>query len=236
MSRAWTAAAAALALVGGVVATAPATGQEAGSEVRIVARKLASGKIEFGLQQRDADDSWGDRLLPRARLFPTTAPVDRWLRSSPLTLTVGEVRIVARKLAGGKIEFGLQQRDADDSWGDRLLPRARLFPTTAPVDRWLRSSPLTLTAPPDSGPVPAHEEAARALLAGEVGADPGDFSLESSERVQWSDASLGCPQPGYAYAQVVTPGYRLVFALDGTTYQVHTNDDGSHAVICETGR
>lgn len=146
------------------------------------------------------------------------------------------MRIVARKLAGGKIEFGLQQRDADDSWGDRLLPRARLFPTTAPVDRWLRSSPLTLTAPPDSGPVPAHEEAARALLAGEVGADPGDFSLESSERVQWSDASLGCPQPGYAYAQVVTPGYRLVFALDGTTYQVHTNDDGSHAVICETGR
>lgn len=148
----------------------------------------------------------------------------------------GEVRIVARQLTGGKVEVGLQQRQADGSWGDRQLPRARFLPTTAPIDRWLAGSPLSPTPLPDSRPVPLHEQRARALLAREVGAAPGDFRLKSSERVHWPDTSLGCPQPGYVYAKVIVPGYRLVFDLDGTLYHVHTNDDGTRAVICETDR
>ena len=121
-------------------------------DVRIVARKLTNGKIEFGLQQRD-DDGWGARQLPRARLFPTDAQVERWLQSSPLTLSVAasagdfadihEVRIVARKLTNGKVEFGLQQRD-NGAWGDRQLPSRRLFPADAAVDRWLVSTALSL--------------------------------------------------------------------------------------------
>ena len=114
------------------------------TQARIVARKLADGRIEFGLQQRP-DDTWGDRQLPRVRFFPTTARVNRWLASSALDVPPGDVRIVARKLASGRIEFGLQQRH-DDTWGDRQLPRVRFFPTTARVNRWLASSPLTLTA------------------------------------------------------------------------------------------
>lgn len=74
------------------------------------------------------------------------------------------------------------------------------------------------------------EAAARDLLAAEVGA--GDFNLRSAQPVQWSDASLGCPEDGYAYAQVITPGHKLVFELDGATYPVHSNADGSHMVIC----
>ena len=235
--RALPAAAVVLALVGGAIAASPAIGQEAdGGEVRVVARKLSGGKVEVGLQQRQADDSWSDRHLPSARLLPTSAPIGGWLASSPLTLPVGEVRIAARRLAGGRVEFGLQQRRADDSWGDRLLPRARFLPADARTDGWLASSPVSLTFLPDSQPVPPHETAARALLAGEVGADPQEFRLESSERVHWSDTSLGCPEPGYFYAAVVVPGYRLVFTLDGTSYQLHTNDDGSQAVVCNTGR
>ncbi|MCY3662481.1 MAG: hypothetical protein OXH28_06600 [bacterium] len=139
-----------LALMSGAVVAAPVAAQDSAGdlEVRIVARKLANGKVEFGLQQRRGDNSWGERQLPQVRLFPTTATVDRWLVSSALDLTAGdlEVRIVARKLANGKIEFGLQQRRGDNSWGERQLPQVRLFPTTATVDRWLVSSPLTLTA------------------------------------------------------------------------------------------
>ena len=140
-----------LAVLAGAVVSAPAAGQEATSgdvEVRIVARKLESGRIEFDLQQRSSDDTWGDRRLPRVRFFPTTAGVGRWLASSALDLPAGEVRIVARKLTDGRIEFGLQQRDSDDTWGDRQLPRVRFFPTTARVGRWLASSPLTLAASP----------------------------------------------------------------------------------------
>lgn len=78
------------------------------------------------------------------------------------------------------------------------------------------------------------EAAAREFLAAEVG--EGAFDLRSAEGMQWSDASLGCPEDGSFYAQVITPGYKLVFDLDGTLYPVHSNGDGSHMVICGDGR
>ncbi len=53
--------------------------------MRIVARKLADGRVEFGLQQQD-NGSWGDRELPTRRYFPPSATVDRWLGSSTITL------------------------------------------------------------------------------------------------------------------------------------------------------
>ena len=100
-----------LAVLSGAVVSTAAAAQEdntAGDSttVRIVARKLDSGRIEFGLQQRQPDNTWGDRQLPRVRFFPTTATVNRWLASSALDLPAGEVRIVARKLDSGRIEFG----------------------------------------------------------------------------------------------------------------------------------
>ena len=154
--------AALLAVLGVGAVTAAASGQESESgegtggeaEVRIVARRLDDGRTEFGLQQRRTGDSWGERLLPEVRFFPTDAGVGRWLRSSPLIVTIefgdaaATLRIVARELDDGRIEFGLQQRLSDDSWGERLLPEVRFFPTDAGVGRWLRSSPLTVTATP----------------------------------------------------------------------------------------
>ena len=162
------------AVLAGAVVSSPAAGQEAAGsdvEVRIVARKLTDGRIEFGLQQRDSDDTWGDRRLPRVRFFPTTAGVGRWLASSALDLPAGEVRIVARKLTDRRIEFGLQQRDSDDTWGDRRLPRVRFFPTTASVGRWLASSPLTLTAagPGTESPTTTDQPSARRYTAVSAG-------------------------------------------------------------------
>ena len=84
----YVAVAAALAVLGGAVASSAVAGQEASgdAEVRIVARKLESGRIEFGLQQRQTDNTWGDRQLPHVRFFPTPARV----ASSPLTLRVAQ--------------------------------------------------------------------------------------------------------------------------------------------------
>lgn len=101
--------------------------------------------------------------------------------------------------------------------------------------------PTVMSGAPDS-PTPAAGESvpseieagARKLLSDEIGGD--DFTLKSSEGMQWSDASLGCPQEGFMYAQVITPGYKLIFDLAGTSYPVHTNADGSHMVICRDGQ
>ena len=154
--------AALLAVLGVGAVTAAASGQESESgerttseaEVRIVARLLDDGRTEFGLQQRLSSGSWGERLLPDVRFFPADATVGRWLRSSPLSVTIeagdaaATLRVVARELDDGRIEFGLQQRLSGGSWGERLLPDVRFFPAGATVGRWLRSSPLTVTATP----------------------------------------------------------------------------------------
>ena len=160
----------AVALVTLIAATeVAAQGAGGEAEVRIVAQRLPDGRTEFALQERQAGGMWGERQLPRARFFPVATTVGRWLSSSPLTVrlsgagdTLGtedaadsaqgagedvEVRIVARLRADGSIEFGLQQRQADGGWGERLLPRVRFFPAATTVERWLSSSPLTVNSP-----------------------------------------------------------------------------------------
>ena len=106
------------AVVAGAAVPSPIAAQDSASgdgdvEVRIVARKLADGRIEFGLQHRQDDDTWSARQLPRVRSFPATAPVGRWLVSSALDLSAGGVRIAVRRLADRRVEFGLQQRQPD---------------------------------------------------------------------------------------------------------------------------
>lgn len=73
------------ALAGSI--TLAATGGEA--EVRITARQLDDGRVEFALQQR-VDGEWGERVLPRGRYFPADATVGRWLNSTPLTVQASE--------------------------------------------------------------------------------------------------------------------------------------------------
>ena len=48
------------------------------------------------------------------------------------------------------------------------------------------------------------------------------LELVSDEPVQWEDTSLGCPQAGMVYAQVITPGHRITFRQGDDTYEVHT--------------
>jgi len=58
-----------------------------------------------------------------------------------------------------------------------------------------------------------------------------EIEVVSVERVTWPDTSLGCPEPGKMYAQVLTPGYRIVLKAGGKTYEYHT-DTRSHFTIC----
>ena len=59
-------------------------------------------------------------------------------------------------------------------------------------------------------------------LAAMIGIAPSAVEVVSVEMVVWPDGSLGCPQPGMAYPQVLQDGLRIRLAVDGITYQYHS--------------
>ena len=75
-------------------------------------------------------------------------------------------------------------------------------------------------------------EMARDDLANELGVDAKDIELVEVESVDWANSSLGCPQEGMMYLQVITPGYRLTLEVDGQQHVYHT-DGGKYVVRCE---
>ena len=155
-------------LAGGAISSA-VVAQEADSaagghsqRLRIEARRVEDGRTEFGLRVYSAEGRWEERILPARRFFPTQATTGRWLSSAPIPLqlspagssapeTVFWVRITARVLAGGRLEFGLQERGIGGTWQERILPDSRFFPAVATVGRWLVSSPVTASPPPFVG-------------------------------------------------------------------------------------
>ena len=187
---------AALIAVLGVTAIS-VSGADHEAEVRITAQRLADGRTEFALQQRERDGQWSERLLPRSRFFPAAADIGRWLSSTPLTVrppgggddAAGtEVRITAQRLADGRTEFALQRRESDGEWSERLLPRSRFFPAAADAGRWLSSTPLTVR-PPGAGDDAAGTEVR--ITAQRLADGRTEFALQQRESDgQWSERLL----------------------------------------------
>jgi len=55
------------------------------------------------------------------------------------------------------------------------------------------------------------------------------------EQTDFPDSSLGCPQPGQAYAQVVTRGYKITFTVKGVVYDYRATNDGKSVFQCIPG-
>ena len=165
-----------------LAAVAAQEGRTVSAEVRIAALRHGDGRTEFALQQRGAGEAWAERLLPSGRMFPARADVGRWLNSTPLTL--GDpaegvvVRISARLIDDGRIEFALQRLGAGGQWAERQLPRSRYFPATPSVRRWLSSSALAVSVGQGGA-----ETAMRADEHDESAADPECRLPDHAERV-----------------------------------------------------
>ena len=83
--------------------------------------------------------------------------------------------------------------------------------------------------------IPGSEEALTAAvtdLSEQTGLPADQITLVSIEAVEWRDSSLGCPEEGFMYAQVITPGYKIVLEAAGQEYIYHT-DQGPNAVLCQ---
>lgn len=59
------------------------------------------------------------------------------------------------------------------------------------------------------------------------------ISTKSAEAVDWPDTSLGCPEPDKMYAQVITPGYRIILTDGSTELEYHADQHG-RIVLCNT--
>lgn len=92
---------------------------------------------------------------------------------------------------------------------------------------------MTSSAPTPSDPaLQGLIEMARADLAQRLSLRPTEISFAEATAVEWSDSSLGCPQPDMAYLQVITPGYRILLEAGGQAYAYHA-DRGTRVIYCE---
>lgn len=80
------------------------------------------------------------------------------------------------------------------------------------------------------GNLPEPVQAAVADLSDRLGIAQDEITVAQMEQLQWPDTSLGNPQPGRMYAQVITPGYRVTLQAGGEQYEYHT-DMGTRVVL-----
>mgnify|MGYP005840256527 CR=1 FL=1 len=105
--------------------------------------------------------------------------------------------------------------------------------------RWLLFSLLLVALLPSRAAraqTPPGLEAALADLSARVGRTVtlADLQNWSFEVKVFPDASLGCPEPGQMYAQVLTSGTQFILAYQGTSYDYRVSADGRVVVLCTT--
>lgn len=66
---------------------------------------------------------------------------------------------------------------------------------------------------------------AKTSLADMLSISIPEIDLIKADAVTWPDSSLGCPQEGMAYAQILTSGYLILLSYAGKNYEYHAGRD-----------
>ena len=156
-----------------------------------------------------------------------------------------------RKLAIGVLLLGLTACGAAAPTSDST-GAASTAPSTAPVASAVPASESPAASPaaslggvialPSASPAAGNasgdgiEQQAVSFLAQQLNKPADTLTLQSRNEVEWSDGSLGCPDPATSYIQVITPGFKLVYTDGTATYNLHTNADGSNVIWCDKGQ
>ncbi|MBN2500692.1 MAG: hypothetical protein JXB38_07950 [Anaerolineales bacterium] len=88
------------------------------------------------------------------------------------------------------------------------------------------ATPPTETTPAEELPPAAALEAQR-WLADQLGVTVEEVKLQHVEQTEWSDSCLGLGGAAEICAQVITPGWQVVFSVNGQEYEVRTNEDAT---------
>jgi len=102
--------------------------------------------------------------------------------------------------------------------------------TTSAANTSSTTPASTSSALPDEVKKPF--EAASNDLAKRTNLSLQNIQMLGYNREDFSDSSLGCPQPNVRYLQVITPGYQIQLAAGGQQYDYRTNLTGTRVTLC----
>lgn len=83
-----------------------------------------------------------------------------------------------------------------------------------------------LTPPAETNP----ETTARRVVAEFLSVPMTDVTIVSAQEKEFSDSSLGCPEPGMSYMQALTSGHQIIVEADGRRFDIRVS--GGHGKIC----
>lgn len=110
-------------------------------------------------------------------------------------------------------------------------PTLEQLESIEPILHQMLASVTPASAPASSNGAPAEGSAApsevvdrvKTILADQLGVAVEAVELVSATSVEWPNGCLGVESPGEMCAQVIVPGYRMVFDVEGQHYEVHTD-------------
>ncbi|MBK65947.1 MAG: hypothetical protein CL769_03245 [Chloroflexi bacterium] len=115
---------------------------------------------------------------------------------------------------------------------DAINPK---FVTPTPLPKEIddyKPKPSPTPEPTPTPEIPSFGGLFIAELSNKLGVLPANITVKSYKDVTFPDTSLGCPEPGRMYAQVLTPGWKIIFENNSRTYIYHSNLDGSNYIDC----
>lgn len=99
-----------------------------------------------------------------------------------------------------------------------------LTPTATPIQ-------ITILPPGDNNSDQQYYiEKATSDLSTKLDIDPSVIRVVNVSERDWGDTSLGCPEKGKMYAEVITPGYEITLEAIGNEYIYHAG--GKSVVTC----
>ena len=105
--------------------------------LRIIARAVDHGRLEFGVEF-----TGGEQVLPPERLLSRLGVIGRWQLTGDVEVdgtTIGRIR--GRRIDGGRFEMGFVGAD-----GEPITPGIAYLPADAPAGVWFRSSEIEVPA------------------------------------------------------------------------------------------
>lgn len=117
-------------------------------------------------------------------------------------------------------------------------PTVMPAPTHTPAPSAAPGAPKPGAGGTSARPSDALVQAAQRQLAAFLKRPVSEVVLQSANKQEWGDGSLGCPVEGMLYPQIVTDGFLLVFTTDNQNqqYEVHTGTTPAQMILCANGK